>query len=94
MQVRRVFWTAMVLLLVTTVLSFAGGSAEAEEDEGMQPFRVAVVMPSATTDTAFSQSMYSALLDVQEAMGGESAMELVYSENMFNVPDASAAVRD
>ncbi|MFW6215664.1 MAG: BMP family lipoprotein [Alkalispirochaetaceae bacterium] len=94
MQVRRVFWTAMVLLLVTTVLSFAGGSAEADSDEGMQPFRVAVVMPSATTDTAFSQSMYSALLDVQEAMGGESAMELVYSENMFNVPDASAAVRD
>jgi basic membrane protein A len=51
-------------------------------------------MPSATTDTAFSQSMWSALTTVQEEMGGESALELVYSENMFNVPDASAAVRD
>ncbi len=61
-------------------------------DDGV--FRIAVVMPSATTDTAFSQSMYSALVTVQEEMGGESAIELVYSETMFIVPDAAAAVRD
>ena len=58
------------------------------------PFRIAVVMPSATTDMAFSQSMWSALLSVQKAMGGESAVVLKYSENMYKVPDAAAAVRD
>jgi basic membrane protein A len=58
------------------------------------PIRIAIVMPSATTDMAFSQSMYQALKAVQTEMGGESAMEIQYSENMFNVPDAAAAIRD
>jgi basic membrane protein A len=59
-----------------------------------EPFRVAVVMPSATNDLAFSQSMYDALLTIQEDMGGTSAMEIAYSENMFVVDDAAAAIRD
>jgi basic membrane protein A len=59
-----------------------------------EPFRVAVVMPSATNDLAFSQSMYDALLAIQEDMGGTSAMEIAYSENMFVVDDAAAAIRD
>jgi basic membrane protein A len=58
------------------------------------PFRIAVVMPSASTDMAFSQSMWSALVAVQKEMGGESALVLKYSENMYKVPDAAAAVRD
>jgi len=52
------------------------------------------VMPSAITDMAFSQSMWDALKSVQTEMGGESAVELKYSENMFKVPDAAAAIRD
>lgn len=60
----------------------------------MEPFKVAVVMPSATTDMAFSQSMYSALVAVQAELGGESAMVIQYSEGMFKVPDAAAALRD
>lgn len=63
-------------------------------EETGEPFRVAVVMPSSTTDLAWSQAMYDALVAVQEEMGGESAMEFVYSENMFNVTDAAAALRD
>jgi basic membrane protein A len=51
-------------------------------------------MPSATTDMAFSQSMWSALVALQTEMGGPSALELKSSENMFNVPDAAAAIRD
>jgi basic membrane protein A and related proteins len=58
------------------------------------PFRIAVVMPSATTDMAFSQSMWNALLSIQKEMGGASALDLKFSENMFKVPDAAAAVRD
>lgn len=60
----------------------------------VEPFRVAVVMPSATTDLAFSQSMYDALLRIQEEMGGPTAFEFVFSEGMFVVDDAAAAIRD
>ncbi|MCF6277250.1 MAG: BMP family protein [Anaerolineales bacterium] len=66
----------------------------AEEPAAMEPFRVAIVMPSAINDLAFSQSMYDALVAIQTEMGGESAMEIVYSEGMFVVDDAAAAIRD
>jgi len=59
-----------------------------------KPFRIAVIMPSATTDLAFSQSMFSALMKVQAAMGGPSALEIAYTDNLYNVPDAAAAIRD
>jgi basic membrane protein A len=59
-----------------------------------KPFRIAVVFPSATNDMAFSQSMWLALQTVQTAMGGATALEIKYSDNMFNVPDAAAAIRD
>ena len=59
-----------------------------------ETFRVAVIMPSAINDLAFSQSMYDALLRIQEEMGGSDAFEFVYSEGMFNVDDAAAAIRD
>jgi basic membrane protein A len=55
---------------------------------------VAVIMPSAINDLAFSQSMYDALVAIQEEMGGPDKMELVYSEGMFVVDDAAAAIRD
>jgi basic membrane protein A len=55
---------------------------------------VAVVMPSATNDLAFSQSMYDALLVVQEQMGGPGNFEIAYSEGMFVIEDAAAAIRD
>jgi basic membrane lipoprotein Med (substrate-binding protein (PBP1-ABC) superfamily) len=34
------------------------------------------------------------LKSVQTDMGGPTKMEIAYSENMFNVPDAAAAIRD
>jgi basic membrane protein A and related proteins len=57
-------------------------------------FRVALVTPSGINDLAFSQSMYEAILKVQEDMGGPDKLELAYSENLFQVPDAAAAIRD
>ncbi len=67
---------------------------EMPAEEMAEPFKVAIIMPSSITDLAFSQSMYDALLAVQEEMGGEAAMEIVYSEGMFVVDDAAAAIRD
>lgn len=83
-------WLPALLALVLLTAACGGTATPATTD----PFRVAVVMPSAITDMAFSQSMYDALKAVQTEMGGESALVIVYSEGMFNVPDAAAAIRD
>ncbi|HEX7588427.1 MAG TPA: BMP family ABC transporter substrate-binding protein, partial [Anaerolineae bacterium] len=56
-------------------------------------FKVAVIMPSAYNDLAFSQSMFDSLTKVQNAMGKDK-FQFAYTDNMFNVPDAAAAIRD
>lgn len=89
MVVFSVLLAAMIL-----ITACAPAAAPTAAPAAAKPIRVAVVMPSATTDMAFSQSMYSALVAVQKEMGGEFAMEIKYSENMFKVPDAAAAIRD
>ena len=67
----------------------------AEADvEGIEGIRIAIVMPSTITDLAWSQAMYDALLRIQEEAGGEDVVELAYTESMFNVTDAAAAIRD
>lgn len=76
----------------------AEGETEIEEEETTteeeaEPFRVAVVMPSSVTDLAFSQSMYDALLAIQEERGEEN-FQFDHSEDMFVVDDAAAAIRD
>ncbi len=82
-----------------TVVSEESATEEpAEEDAAMsvdiEPIRIAVVMPSATTDLAWSQSIYDALLIIQEEAGGEDVVEIAFTEGMFNVTDAAAALRD
>jgi len=61
--------------------------------EAPKQFRVAVVMPSAINDLAFSQSMYDALNKIKSEMGADK-FDFAYSENMFVVDDAAAALRD
>ncbi len=80
---------SIIALAVVLLAAAFGGPASAA-----QPFRIAIVMPSSKTDLSFSQSMYDALKAVQKEMGGESALQIAYSENMFKVPDAAAAIRD
>lgn len=84
---------SLVLLFVSLTLLVAacGGGGDGGDDDVL---RVAVIMPSTITDLAFSQSMYDALLAIQDERGGTEKMELVYSENMFVVDDAAAAIRD
>ena len=79
-----------VMLLLVLVLTACGGADEAETTEA---FRVAVIMPSAINDLAFSQSMYDALIVIQAERGADN-FEIVYSEGMFVVDDAAAAIRD
>jgi basic membrane protein A len=68
-------------------------SNEAEPVEAQDTFRVAVVMPSATNDLAFSQSMFDALETIQEEMG-EDNFEFVFQEGTFVVDDAAIALRE
>ena len=71
------------------------GAAMAEAMEvDIEPIRIAVVMPSSTTDLAWSQAIYDALLRLQAAAGGDSVVEINFTEGMFNVTDAAAALRD
>ncbi len=105
---KKFVWLLTLVLIASLALNACGGGAApaAQEPAGQpaveepaaeapaEPFRVAVVMPSAINDMAFSQSMYDALVRIQEDMGGPEYFEFVYSENMFVVDDAAAALRD
>jgi basic membrane protein A len=82
--------TLFVMLLLVVMLTACGGGDDADVSEA---FRVAVIMPSAINDLAFSQSMYDALLVIQADRGADN-FEIVYSEGMFVVDDAAAAIRD
>ena len=105
---KKFVWLLTLILALSLVLSACAAPAPATTEAPAEPteeapaateapvggaFRVAVVMPSAINDLAFSQSMYDALLRVQEEMGAEN-FEFVYSEGMFVVDDAAAAIRD
>lgn len=80
----------VLLVLATLMLVGCGGTEEAAAPE---VFRVAVVMPSAINDLAFSQSMYDALTAIQAERGADK-FEFVYSDGIFVVDDAAAAIRD
>jgi basic membrane lipoprotein Med (substrate-binding protein (PBP1-ABC) superfamily) len=92
MKMKKFTWFLTLVLAFTLVLSACG--APAATAVPAEKFRVAVVMPSAINDLAFSQSMYDALVRIQKDMGGPDKFEFVYSENMFVVDDAAAAIRD
>lgn len=83
----------MALFILVAIVA-AGCAPAAATQAPSTVFKVAIVMPSGITDMAFSQSMYEGLKKIQTEMGGESKMEIAYSENMFKVPDAAAAIRD
>ena len=52
----------IAVVLIAVLLSACGGTAA---PAATSKFRVAVIMPSATTDMAFSQSMFQALKAMQ-----------------------------
>lgn len=93
-----------LVMILAFILSACGGAATtvapvateaaATEAVAAAPFKIAVIMPSAINDLAFSQSMYDALTLVQTEMGGKDKLDFVYTDNMFVVDDAAAAIRD
>ena len=78
----------VIFIAITSIFILSLGFGVSAE-----PFRVAFIMPSTVNDFAWSQSMYDALMTIQEEMG-EDEFQFVYSESMFVVADAAAAIRD
>ena len=66
---------------------------EPEQPQGIEPLRIAIVSPSTINDFAFTQSIYDAMIALQDHYG-EDTITFDYSENMFIVDDAAAAIRD
>ena len=83
-------FSLICVLVIVLALAASGGILAAQDG----PVRVAIVMPSSITDLSWSQAIYSALVEVQTEMGGESAMEIAYTEGMFDVTAAAQALRD
>lgn len=104
----RKFSWGLVLLLITVLVLTACTTPAPASTGGAQPaaeapaadagatdavVRVALLLPSTINDIAWSQSIYTSLKELQTEMG-EDRLEIAYSENMFNVPDAAAAIRE
>ena len=98
----KTFLSISLIVILGLVLTACGPSAgptaatSVPQEPTVAPsraFRVAVLMPSAVNDLAFSQSMYDALLRVQNDMGGPEKMQFVYSQGMFIIEDAATAIR-
>ena len=62
-------WLVVLLVIAVLAAGCAAPAAPAAGGAAGKPLRVAVVMPSATTDMAFSQSMFEALKGVQKESG-------------------------
>ncbi len=101
MKIFKILALASILVLAlgacgpksTPTLPPTAAPTEVPATPEAEPFRVAVLTPSAVNDLAFSQSMYDALLRIQEEMGGPDKMSFVYSQGMFVIDDAAAAIR-
>ncbi|HLA44452.1 MAG TPA: BMP family ABC transporter substrate-binding protein, partial [Aggregatilineales bacterium] len=88
---RKTLRTLLVLPLLVALVVVAIGPREASPVAAQDEFRVAVVMPSAVDDLAFSQSMVDALDYLSEEMDGFS---YDFQDGTFVVDDAVAAIRD
>jgi basic membrane lipoprotein Med (substrate-binding protein (PBP1-ABC) superfamily) len=79
------------ILLVIVIVALAMTVSVVAQDEDV--FRVAAIAPSATNDLAFSQSMYDALVAMQEERGEEN-FQFDFQDSTFIVDDAAVALRD
>ncbi len=93
---KKVLTLVSVLLVVAMFLGACAQTPVAEPpaavEETTQPLRIAVVSPSSINDLAFTQSISDALMVLKAEMG--EGLEYAFTENMFVVDDAAAAIRD
>jgi basic membrane protein A len=96
-QLLRILSILIIMVVMLSACSAAPATPAATPVQSPvaveKPFRVAVIMPSASNDLAFSQSMYDALIRVQNEMGGPKKMDFVYSQGMYVLGDAETALQ-
>lgn len=90
---KKTFNLLALLLVLVLALSACTQETAPEEPQADEKLSVAIVSPSTINDFAFTQSIYDAMIALQQEYGEEN-LEFVYSENMFIVDDAAAAIRD
>jgi basic membrane protein A len=80
-MMKKIAWFLTLVIALSLVLSACGGGAPATTAPAAK-FRVAVILPSAKNDMAFSQSMYDALGAIQKEMGAD---KFDYASKGFNL---------
>lgn len=90
---KKVALLLIALMILATLATACAQPAPQATQEPAKAFRVAVVMPSKINDLAFSQSMYDSLVRIQNEMGADK-FQFDYSDGIFVVEDAAAAIRD
>ena len=91
LRMGRLVAPVVALLLVAAACGDDDTAADgATGATAQEPFRVAVVTPSAPNDLAFSQSIVDGLNSLQD----EYNLEIAVSDSLFVVEDAAAAIRD
>jgi basic membrane protein A len=94
------WWSRWIgVLAVVALVSLGAACGDDDDDDGAaegggggesgEPFRVALVAPSATNDLAFTQSMFDAL----ESLEASENLDISVSDNLFVVEDAANAIR-
>jgi basic membrane protein A len=86
MNRRKSFFAVALMLMAVFAL---GGAVHAQAAQ----VKVAIIMPSTINDGSWSQAIFDSLKSIQTEMGGESAMAITYTENMFDVTAAAEAAR-
>jgi basic membrane protein A and related proteins len=81
---------ATVLALMTAACTKKTPSGGGSPGGAAQPFKVAVVAPSATNDLAFTQSIIDALNRLKDSEN----LDIAISDNQFVVDDAANAIRN
>ena len=88
-------WLALVLAFALIVAACGGDDEDttttAGGDATGEPFRIAIVAPSASNDLAFSQSIVDAVEVISAERGN---VEVNVTDGTFVVEDAAAAIRD
>ncbi len=82
-------WVAIALMASACVRSAPGAPAVRPAPK----FKIALILPSGKDDMAWSQGMYEGVMAAQKELG-EADVQVKVSENLVNLPDASAAIRD
>ena len=87
-------WTGLALVVLFSLVVAACGDDDATTTtagEAAEPFRIAIIAPSASNDLAFTQSIVDAVAIVQ-AERGNTTVDV--TDGTFIVDDAAAAIRD